>query len=83
MSGESFYRHACKLGIEGIVSKRLDCPYKPGDRGLWRKVKCLNREFVVVGWTDPEGSRRISGRCSSPTTPLTAVSATGAGPGPA
>jgi len=58
VSGESFYRHACKLGIEGIVSKRLDCPYKPGDRGVWRKVKCLNREeFVVVGWTDPEGSR--------------------------
>jgi ATP-dependent DNA ligase len=27
-------------------------------RGLWRKVKCLHREeFVVVGWTDPEGSR--------------------------
>src|SRR5829696_6824017 len=58
VSGESFYRNACKLGIEGIVSKRLDCPYKPGDRGFWRKVKCLNREeFVVVGWTDPEGSR--------------------------
>jgi DNA ligase D-like protein (predicted ligase) len=58
VSGGSFYRHACKLGIEGIVSKRLDCPYAPGDRGLWRKVKCLNREeFVVVGWTDPEGSR--------------------------
>src|SRR4051812_25938054 len=57
-SGATFYRHACKLGIEGIVSKRLDCPYKPGDRGIWRKVKCLNREeFVVVGWTDPEGSR--------------------------
>jgi DNA ligase D-like protein (predicted ligase) len=58
VSGESFYRNACKLGIEGVVSKRLDCPYKPGDRGFWRKVKCLNREeFVVVGWTDPEGSR--------------------------
>jgi hypothetical protein len=28
------------------------------NRGLWRKVKCLHREeFVVVGWTDPEGSR--------------------------
>ena len=28
------------------------------NRGLWRKPKCLNRqEFVVVGWTDPEGSR--------------------------
>jgi DNA ligase D-like protein (predicted ligase) len=58
VGGASFHRHACKLGIEGIVSKRLDWPYKPGDRGVWRKVKCLNREeFVVVGWTDPEGSR--------------------------
>jgi ATP-dependent DNA ligase len=46
------------LKLEGIVSKRADAPYAPGNRGLWLKVKCLNREeFVVVGWTDPEGSR--------------------------
>jgi hypothetical protein len=44
--------------VEGIVSKRVDAPYSPGNRGLWLKVKCLNREeFVVVGWTDPEGAR--------------------------
>ena len=44
--------------MEGIVSKRVDAPYAPGNRGLWLKVKCLNREeFVVVGWTDPEGAR--------------------------
>lgn len=61
-NGELVYAQACKLGIEGIVSKRLECPYKPGDRGVWRKVKCLNREeFVVVGWTDPEGSRPYLG----------------------
>jgi ATP-dependent DNA ligase len=37
-----------KVNISSIVS----------NRGLWRKAKCLNRqEFVVVGWTDPEGSR--------------------------
>jgi ATP-dependent DNA ligase len=36
----------------------MNAPYAPGNRGLWRKSKCLNRqEFVVVGWTDPEGSR--------------------------
>ena len=29
----------------------------PGDRGVWLKSKCLNREEFVVGWTDPEGSR--------------------------
>jgi ATP-dependent DNA ligase len=34
----------------------------PGDRGLWLKTKCLNREeFVVVGWTDHEGSRPFIG----------------------
>jgi ATP dependent DNA ligase C terminal region len=48
--------------IEGIVSKGADAPYTPGNRGLWRKVKCLNcAEFVVVGWTDPEGSRPYLG----------------------
>lgn len=60
--GAVFLKHASQLGVEGVVSKRLDCPYKPGDRGAWRKVKCLNREeFVVVGWTDPEGSRPYLG----------------------
>ena len=47
-----------KLELEGIVSKRADAPYAPGNRGLWLKVKCLYREeFLVVGWTDPEGRR--------------------------
>jgi bifunctional non-homologous end joining protein LigD len=56
--GRAFYEHACGLKLEGIVSKRGDAPYAPGNRGLWLKVKCLNREeFVVVGWTDPEGTR--------------------------
>jgi DNA ligase D-like protein (predicted ligase) len=56
--GREFYQHACGLSLEGIVSKRADAPYSPGNRGLWLKVKCLNREeFVVIGWTDPEGAR--------------------------
>jgi bifunctional non-homologous end joining protein LigD len=46
------------MSLEGIVSKRAEAAYTPGNRGLWVKVKCLHREeFVVVGWTDPEGSR--------------------------
>src|ERR1700730_15608923 len=56
--GPAFYARACELSLEGIISKRADAPYSPGDRGVWVKVKCQNREeFVVVGWTDPEGSR--------------------------
>jgi ATP-dependent DNA ligase len=35
---------------------------KPRKRGLWRKAKSVNREeFVVVGWSDPEGTRRHLG----------------------
>ena len=50
------------MKLEGIVSKQADAPYAPGNRGLWLKVKCLNREeFVVVGWTDPEGARPFLG----------------------
>jgi bifunctional non-homologous end joining protein LigD len=56
--GPRFRAQACKLGLEGAISKRADQPYAQGDRGIWVKSKCLNREeFVVVGWTDPEGSR--------------------------
>jgi ATP-dependent DNA ligase len=50
------------MSLEGIISKRADAPYSPGNRGLWVKVKCQNREeFVVVGWTDPEGARPLLG----------------------
>jgi DNA ligase D-like protein (predicted ligase) len=56
--GREFHEKACAMGLEGIVSKRADAPYAPGNRGLWLKVKCLHREeFVVVRWTDPEGTR--------------------------
>jgi len=59
--GPAFHRLACERGLEGIVSKRVDGRYEP-DRRSWLKVKCLNREeFVVVGWSDPEGSRHRIG----------------------
>ena len=44
--------------MKALVSKTIDAPYSPGNRGLWRKAKWLNRqEFVIVGWSDPEGTR--------------------------
>jgi len=60
--GPAFHQQACKLELEGIVSKRADAAYAPGNRGIWLKVKRLYREeFVVVGWTDPEGRRPYLG----------------------
>jgi len=59
--GPAFHRLACEHGLEGIVSKRVNAPYEPGRR-TWLKVKCLNREeFVVVGWSEPEGTRHRLG----------------------
>jgi ATP-dependent DNA ligase len=60
--GELILKRAGKLGFEGVVSKTIDAPYAPGNRGLWRKAKWLNRqEFVIVGWSDPEGTRPYLG----------------------
>jgi bifunctional non-homologous end joining protein LigD len=59
--GPAFHRLVCEHGLEGIVSKRVNAPYEPGRR-TWLKTKCLNRaEFIVVGWSDPEGSRHRIG----------------------
>jgi bifunctional non-homologous end joining protein LigD len=58
-----FFAAACKLGLEGIVAKRANDPYRERERTRsWLKVKCLQRqEFVIVGFTDPGGSRTAFG----------------------
>ena len=56
--GEAFFASACRLGLEGIISKRRDARYESGRSKSWLKLKCLKRqEFVIGGYTDPEGSR--------------------------
>ena len=61
-NGARVAEEGAKLGVEGMVSKQIDKPYLPGNRGVWVKTKFLNRqEFVIVGWTDPEGSRSSLG----------------------
>ena len=57
--GRTVLAHACRLGAEGIVSKCRTAPYRAGSRSDdWRKTKCVRRqEFVVGGFTEPEGSR--------------------------
>jgi hypothetical protein len=50
------------MSLKGIVSKRADAAYAPGNRGRWLKVKSLNREeFVVISRKDAEGSRPFLG----------------------
>jgi bifunctional non-homologous end joining protein LigD len=56
--GAGVLREACRMGLEGIVSKRRDLPYETGRNRSWLKTKCVKRqEFVIGGFTDPEGSR--------------------------
>ena len=57
--GPDFMHNVEKLGLEGMVSKRGDLPYRAGRGPAWQKTKCLRRQEVVVGgFTDPEGSRQ-------------------------
>jgi DNA ligase D-like protein (predicted ligase) len=56
--GEAAYRAACEQRWEGIVAKRAASPYTHARSKDWLKFKCTNeQEFVVIGWTDPHGSR--------------------------
>ncbi len=57
-NGRAFHAQACRYGLEGIISKRRDAPYRSGRSRDWQKVKCLEvRDFVVGGFTAPGGSR--------------------------
>jgi bifunctional non-homologous end joining protein LigD len=49
--GEIVLENACRLSLEGIVSKRSDAPYRSGRNRDWIKSKCLHRqEFVIAGY---------------------------------
>jgi bifunctional non-homologous end joining protein LigD len=57
--GEDLLEAAGRQGLEGVVAKRLDSPYRPGGRtGEWVKTRIWRRqEFVIGGWIPGEGSR--------------------------
>ena len=57
-SGKRLFNEASRHGVEGIVAKRLDSPYRSGRSRDWLKIKAIRRqEFVIGGWTEPKGSR--------------------------
>ncbi|MCE9526652.1 MAG: DNA ligase D [Planctomycetales bacterium] len=47
--GPKFFRQCCRLGLEGIISKRKDRPYYSGRNDEWIKSKCVSREELVIG----------------------------------
>jgi bifunctional non-homologous end joining protein LigD len=57
--GEALYAHACRLGLEGIVSKLASSPYRARRTEEWLKVKCLHRqEMVIGGWQESDKQGR-------------------------
>jgi bifunctional non-homologous end joining protein LigD len=57
-AGEEWYAEICRRGWEGLIAKRADASYPTGRTDQWLKFKCESgQELVVVGWTEPAGSR--------------------------
>jgi bifunctional non-homologous end joining protein LigD len=60
--GREFYDEVAKAGLEGIIAKRREAPYRGVRSADWLKIKCpLTRSFVIGGYTDPEGTRTYFG----------------------
>ncbi|MBV8566724.1 MAG: DNA ligase D [Methylobacteriaceae bacterium] len=56
--GDAVLKAACRMSLEGIVSKRLDAPYRSGRGEDWTKAKCRGgHEVVIGGWTTGERGR--------------------------
>jgi bifunctional non-homologous end joining protein LigD len=61
-AGEAFFEAASERGLEGIVAKKANSRYVAGRSRDWIKIKCQRRqEFVIGGYTDPQGGRTYFG----------------------
>ena len=61
--GQRVFEHACKLGLEGVVAKRRDAPYRSGRQESWIKLKCVQSDtFPIVAFVEKLGAhpRRIA-----------------------
>jgi bifunctional non-homologous end joining protein LigD len=56
--GEELYEHVVQMGLEGIMAKKADSPYRGGRSANWLKIRAdRTDDFVVVGYSRPKGSR--------------------------
>jgi bifunctional non-homologous end joining protein LigD len=61
--GAPFLTLASEMGLEGIIAKRLDAPYRSGRGGEWLKIKCVQSEtFLIIGWEASAGALGGIGR---------------------
>lgn len=59
---KDIYDSACAMALEGLIAKRAGSPYLSKRSADWVKLKCLLRqEFVIIGYTEPKGSRTAFG----------------------
>ena len=56
-SGDAMLKSACRVHLEGIISKQLDAPYTSGRTDAWTKTKCRGGQEVVIGGWTQEGTR--------------------------
>ncbi len=60
--GPTMLEHSCRFGLEGIISKRRDLPYRPGRGEHWFKAKCQqSQEFVILGYVASTAASRAVG----------------------
>lgn len=60
-TGKKLLAAACARGLEGIIAKKIDAPYRAGRHGAWLKVKCgKDQEFVIVGFAASDKARAFS-----------------------
>jgi bifunctional non-homologous end joining protein LigD len=58
-AGQAVLDSACRMDLEGIISKRLDAPYRSGRSETWSKSKCrAGHEVVIGGWSGEKGQLR-------------------------
>ncbi len=61
-SGETLFSKACEIGLEGIISKRANDPYRAGRQQSWLKIKCSRRqEFIILGFSKARSGDRALG----------------------
>lgn len=56
-SGKAVLESACRMDLEGVISKQLDAPYRAGRSSSWVKSKCRGRDEVVIGGWTSDGAR--------------------------